>query len=258
MTELSRWLNAPDPTSSHQAAVDCRMIGTGLWWLDDQLFSRWKALAPSYFWLNGIPGSGKTILASAAVQDVIELCANDPGRVVAFFYFEFNNLQKQDPQLMLRSIVQQLLVQCIAIPPSVDSLFAKCEQSGRLPLRSELLELLRHILQIFPHVYIVVDALDECNRRVELLRSLQQIAEWNLENIHVLLTSRKERDIEVSLSSYVSSENSIVFESEKVDEDIEMYTRKRLVEDETLRRWRGYNAISQEIERTITRRACGM
>lgn len=46
-------------------------------------------------WLYGIPGCGKTILSSSIIQDTIQRSNDDPTNAVAFYYFDFNEIQKQ-------------------------------------------------------------------------------------------------------------------------------------------------------------------
>jgi hypothetical protein len=79
----------------------------------------------------------------------------------------------------------------------------------------------RQITSSFQHTYIVVDALDECTERDELLRLINEIVGWDLGSLHILATSRKERDIEDRLKCLVSPQ--IHIQSALVDSDIESY-----------------------------------
>ncbi|KAG9230959.1 hypothetical protein BJ875DRAFT_339163, partial [Amylocarpus encephaloides] len=56
----------------------------------------------------GIPGCGKTILSSTVTEDILNTYANDPGIVVAYFYFDFTDKEKQKSELMVRSLISQL------------------------------------------------------------------------------------------------------------------------------------------------------
>jgi hypothetical protein len=47
--------------------------------------------------------------------------------VTAYFFFDFNDAQKQDPELMLRSLLCQLLRRSVVIHKSVNALFSSCE-----------------------------------------------------------------------------------------------------------------------------------
>ncbi|KAG9230960.1 hypothetical protein BJ875DRAFT_384023 [Amylocarpus encephaloides] len=114
------------------------------------------------------------------------------------------------------------------------------------------------MLQEFPQPYLILDALDECADRAELMKILEQIAQWQIENIHVLVTSRKERDIENSLEDIVNGEYIVGLQSHVIDKDIEIYVRQRLSDDKGLNKWRKDAGIRREIETTLTEGSRGM
>jgi hypothetical protein len=99
----------------------------------------------------------------------LQYCADDPGKVVAYFYFDFNDTQKQSPELMIRSLVSQLSQRCVKIPTMLETLFSSCENGQRQPSLDGLLEVMHYMVQEFPQSYIVLDALDECTDRTELM-----------------------------------------------------------------------------------------
>jgi hypothetical protein len=112
--------------------------------------------------------------------------------------------------------------------------------------------------QEFPQSYIVLDALDECTDRAELMIILERMAGWKLDESHVLVTSRKERDIEISLESIVDTQNIICLQSELVDMDISTYVRQRLSDDKSLSKWQRDPDIRHEIETALMKGAHGM
>jgi hypothetical protein len=189
---------------------------------------------------------------------VLQYCQDDPGKVTAYFYFDFNDAQKQDPEMMLRSLVYQLSQQSIKIPAGLDSLFSSCENGQRQPSVHALLEVMQHMMQEFPRVYVVLDALDECDRRAELMDMLEAISGWQLQNLHLLVTSRRERDIESSLESFIDHQNRICLQSKLVDRDIQRYVQQRLSDDKSLRKWEKDATIRQEIEAALMKGAHGM
>jgi hypothetical protein len=180
--------------------------------------------------------------------------------VTAYFFFDFNDAQKRDPELMLRSLLRQLLQGSVLIPRDVDALFSSCDNGQRRPSVHALLEVTRQAMQEFTHVYIVLDALDECTQRsdLELMDILKTVAGWKLDNLHLLMTSRKERDIESSLKSYVDEEDTVCLQSDIVDKDIQRYIQQRLSSDKDLVKWEEDVEIRQEIEAALMRGARGM
>jgi hypothetical protein len=256
LAKVRKWLSAPDPSMNYQKALKQCQDDTGLWFLECDQYAKWKTDAVLFLWLHGIPGCGKTTLSSTILEDVLQHCNNDSGKVVAYFYFDFNDVQKQNPELMLCSLICQLSQQCIKIPASLDTLFSSCDSGQRQPSIHELVEVMQQMIQDFPHVYIVLDALDECSERTELTDILETIAAWRLKNLHVLVTSRRERDIESSLETFIDQQNVICLQSELVDRDIQKYVQQRLSDDKKLGKWG--EDLRQEIEAALVKGAHGM
>jgi hypothetical protein len=178
--------------------------------------------------------------------------------VTAYFYFDFTDTQKQDPELMLRSLLCQLLQRLVVIPERVNALFSSCGNGQRHPPMHALLEVTRQTVQDFAQVYVVLDALDECTQRSELMDLLETVAEWRLDNLHLVMTSRKERDIERSLEGYIDEEDAVCLQRDVVDKDIQRYVQQRLGDDKGLEKWNKDATIRQEIEAALMRGARGM
>ncbi|KAF2627576.1 ankyrin, partial [Macroventuria anomochaeta] len=258
LAKICNWLSAPDPSTNYYKAHKQRQAETGLWLLDGAKFAEWKKSTASRLWLYGIPGCGKTILSSTIIEHLLQHCNNDTRMVTAYFYFDFNDTQKQNPELMLRSLLCQLLRRSAATPKGVDALFLACGNGQRQPSLHTLLEITPQVMQQFTQVYLVLDALDECAQRQELMDVLETVAGWQLDNMHLLMTSRKERDIESSLESYVKEEDTICLQRDVVDKDIQRYVQQRLSDDKTLTKWNKDPAIRQEIEAALMHGARGM
>jgi KaiC/GvpD/RAD55 family RecA-like ATPase len=254
---IFRWLSPPDPSTNHQKGLKLRQADTGLWFLESEQYAEWKASPLSFIWLHGIPGCGKTILSSTVIEDVLQHCMNNPGKAAAYFYFDFKDLQKQSSELMIKSLVTQLSQQCISISPLLDSLFVSSNNGQRQPSIEALLDALRQICEEFSATYIILDALDECADREELIAMTNQIASWQLESLHVVVTSRKERDLQSSLESLVDASNIIPLQSTVVDEDIRKYVRHRISVDKKLKKWQS-GEMQKEIEVALMEGAHGM
>jgi hypothetical protein len=258
LTKMCTWLSAPDPSTNYHKAHGQRQDETGLWLLESERFTAWKVDAASHLWLHGIPGCGKTILSSTIIENLLQHCGGDCRMVTVYFYFDFKDTQKQDPELMLRSLLDQLLQCSVMIPRGLEALFSSCGRGQRKPSLHAILDVIRQTMQDFTQVYIVFDALDECTQRSELLDILETVARWQLPNLHLLVTSRKERDIEKALETYVDEEHTVCLESHLVDEDIQRYVRQRLSNDRSLVKWEMNTVVREEIEVALMRGARGM
>ena len=77
-------------------------------------------------------------------------------------------------------------------------LYKRCGEV-RQPSDGQLENVLRDIFDRFAHAYIVIDALDECTDREKTLNWAQKLitdAKRKAANLHIVITSRQERDID--------------------------------------------------------------
>lgn len=65
---IDHWPNPVNHEINHEAAVKLRHQHTGSWFLDGEAFSNWLHTDNSFLWLHAIPGAGKTVLVSSAVE----------------------------------------------------------------------------------------------------------------------------------------------------------------------------------------------
>jgi ankyrin repeat domain-containing protein 50 len=140
----------------------------------------------------------------------------------------------------------------------LEALYSSCGKGGECPPLNTALKSLQEIILEFPQTYIVLDALDECSNREELMEIIRSIQSWKIERLHVLVTSRKERDIENSFQSFVDGEHTICLQNKLVDPDIQTYIQQRLLKDKKLEKWRKDDKIRDEIEAALMNGAHGM
>ena len=60
--EIHEWLQRADPSTNHSTALALHEPGTGLWLLRRSEYQRFKREPNEVVWINGILGSGKTVL----------------------------------------------------------------------------------------------------------------------------------------------------------------------------------------------------
>jgi hypothetical protein len=116
-----------------------------------------------------------------------------------------------------------------------------------------MVKALRKIVETLLHTYIILDALDECPERDELLDLLKEVAEWKLDQLHVLVTSRQLPEINEVLD--FAAARRVALQSQLVDPVIETYVRARLRTDKALK-WP--SDVQGNIEKCLTKGAGGM
>jgi len=180
-------------------------------------------------------------------------CQSSPSFALAYFYFDFRDIGKQHDSLIC-SLVTQLSAQCACCPNSLNALYSQCGDGNRQPATNAIMTALLHIVESFQQTFIILDALDECADRDALLEVIIEMANWKLDKLHILVTSRKERDIEDHLQPQISAQ--INLQSTLVAGDIQIHIHERLQNDSRLKRWP--EEVKKEIEETLVDGACGM
>ncbi|KAL8650860.1 MAG: hypothetical protein Q9226_004967 [Calogaya cf. arnoldii] len=257
LKDVLAWIGGADPTTRYTNALKGRHTGTGSWYIDGRDFDRWTKEPNSISWLWGIPGCGKTVLSATIIERLTGLCSHDQDHVLAYFYFSFDDQAFQKVDGMIRSIATQLCSQCTSIPHCVESLYSKCTEgrSQPLPLTSNnLREMLCQLFGCFSQVYIVLDALDECTERHDLVPVLEEFAGWHKPELHLLTTSRKEVDLEQCMGNLTNEADRIGIQGMAVAADISSYVLGRLRTDRRLKRWHKAE-LEKEIVETLTLKA---
>ena len=198
------------------------------------------------------------------IQDIEAMCK--AGNVsMAYFYFDFRDVNKQG----LRDLVSSLLTQLSACPgPRCDilsKLYSTHDHGKKQPSDSILAECLKEML-ILPDqlpTYLIIDALDESpnsgmpSPRETVLQLLKELVKLSLPNLHICVTSRPEIDIRNVLEPLTSRRVSLHDQSGQ-RKDIAIYVRSVVYSDseQIMRRWKTED--KELVIETLSERADGM
>ena len=197
---------------------------------------------------------GKSVLCSTAINCALRRKRSDREIGVAFFYFTFNDNSKQDESAMLRALLLQLSDQVQNNNGDLTALH-KSNTTG-VPSSLVLIDYLKRVIQRFRHVYILLDALDESPRNVSrerVLDTLEKMRNWNLQCLHLLVTSRDERDIRESFD--LSPVYQTKMQNSGIDKDIMNFISGRL---DTDRRLKSVLPYRERVQESLVARAKGM
>ena len=257
--EIIKWLHPLDPSKNYYKALEQRQEGSGLWFLQNDVFAKWKTQRNSFLWLYGIPGCGKTILSSTIIEDLKRTVLCKP---LLYFYFDFNDEGKQTLEGMVRSLMSQLYSKFGDTSEKLDSLFSSCEDGRRQPPRESLCKAFLHMIEQVKEVWIILDALDECCTRKGptegLLSWMREVLNSEQRSVHLLVTSRPEQDIESGIMEFAHNDNIVPIQSSLISDDIRAYIRTRVRKDNGLKRWRLHPEVQNEIETQLMEKADGM
>lgn len=203
-------------------------------------------------------GCGKTVLSSTVVQDLCEHCQSHASHTLAFFYFESNVTFGQHSTSFIRSLLSQLSRQNEAGVLKLKDLYFSCDQGRSQPTDDTLLLTLRSMFQNSTATYILLDALDESQNRSRLLDVIQRVHEWEIDNVHVLVTSRCEADIKKILEPLACPDQIIELKPSVINDDINKYIQHSMSTDRSLRRWRRRPDIQQKIMENLLDKGDGL
>lgn len=258
--KVLRWLSVLDPSIKYNKTLRDRNAKTGKWLLEYEAFFKWKQTPASLLWLFGIPGCGKTILSSTVIKHLLDRRDTDATLMVAYFYIDFSEEETQIPENMIRALLKQICCRSHSAAQELDSLYSDCANGTQQPNLDQLLSVSHRVLDCINDgdIFFVIDALDECKERGELLRLLEGIYEQKHPKLHILVTSRQELDIEESLEAMTNDEARICIQSELVQGDILTYIQDRLETDTTLKRFKRQPKIQEKIREALIEKADGM
>jgi hypothetical protein len=255
--QIRDWLKAPDAPIDFHSAKSKRHVGTGLWFIKGPSFTAWLGQPGSFLLLSGFAGCGKTVLCSAAIEEVLSRQKSNSRIGVAYFYFTFSDESKQRASQMLRALVLQLSVQLGGAPPALEQLYRDySNDSNHTPPDQAVLACLQKLVQEFCDVYIILDALDECPRgksQRAVCQAINDIRGWSEPRLHLLVTSRDEVDICKGVKS--TPEETIFMRNDGINKDIASWVSQRLCESPEFRQWETH---SHKIKQALIEKADGM
>jgi hypothetical protein len=218
-----------------------------------------------------IAGCGKTIIWSACfllffsfashlrtvsstiIENIKTIIQNQPGSGLAYFYFDINDKAKQTSQSLLSSLVLSFTAKSKKYL-FMEQLYEQHDQLHK-PTEDELLHLLMKLLCYFKEAYMVIDALDECDDYYQLFdQVVRVIHKWQLPQLHLLVSSRREQNIVVTMGEYTPTEISL--SAGLVQGDIISYINSVVGKDHRLKKW-GHN-VQQDVKNALIGGANGM
>lgn len=210
----------------------------------------WVTGANRFLWVHGIPGAGKTVMASYVNEQVQSLCPSRSNRFCHIYYY-FSYRQTEKPTAaFLRWLLNQLCRHLKVVPQHIQQAFERSVE----PKLSDLISDIRSLLDFVDKIYLVIDAVDECDDRDELLNTLTAFStDSGFSKIHILATSRDYLDIRTTLDP-LSVQVSML--NELVSEDIRTYIEQEMHANCRLNRWPPN--IKSEILEALVEGAKGM
>jgi len=183
---------------------------------------------------------------------------------MAYFYFDFRDVDKQKLQDLLPSLLIQLSARSDPSCDTLSRLYSSYDRGVRKPNDRAMIECLKEMLTLDEHrpTYIILDAIDECplrssggSPREEVLDFINELVGLRLQNARICVTSRPEVDIQAIFGLLAPHAISLHNQSGQ-KQDIADYVRSFVETDRRMRRWRDED--KDLVTKTLPEKADGM
>lgn len=162
---------------------------SGQWLLESTEFSQWRQRDLRKLWYIGMPGAGKTVLASVIIDHLTKVQAYlrpEGAHRIAFLYM--SHKERCSTAQLIGSIIRQIIAKGRELPGAVCQLWECCSQGTQDATEGKLKNALREVVNGSSGIFLIIDALDEClpDDRLRLLGMLPELAE-----LSIIVTSRQ-------------------------------------------------------------------
>ncbi|KAJ5532214.1 hypothetical protein N7494_008766 [Penicillium frequentans] len=185
-----------DPSERQRKIFNMRLEGAGKWLLESEEFLLWvgNEKKKAFMLCTGVPGAGKTVLASIIIDHLEKKYANDESIAVTYLYFDYR--QRIEFPDLLSSLLRQLLQGNPGLDGFIADLnFRRQHNPSRLS-EAEIKRELEMAISRCSEVFFLIDALDECldvRVRRQFLIWIRHLLNSNgYTKIKVLATTRHE------------------------------------------------------------------
>ena len=185
---------------------------------------------------------------------------------MAYFYFDFRDINKQYWSDLVPSLLTQLSSRSGPRCDILSRFYSDHNDGAEQPSDATLTKCLKDMLKLPDQrpTYLIVDALDECSNvsgiptsRKRVLQLVKELVDLHITNLHICVTSRPEVDIRDVLE-FLTSNRVSLHDQGGQKKDIEDYVRSVVYSNSEpiMRRWRKED--KELVIETLSERADGM
>ena len=249
---ILKWLTPIDYATQQSDYISRRQPGTGHWLLDSAEYQEWLKTPGKTLFCPGIPGAGKTILTAIVIDDIYSRFQYDTSVGIAYLYCDVRRQHEQRIEDLLANLLKQLAQQQASMPDGVQTLYDQYRNQPKRPSLNEILSILHSVSVLYSNVFIIIDALDECQVtdgcRTELLGEIFGLQARVRANI--FSTSRYNKEIVERFKE------SISLEIRAQDEDVQTYLAGHITRLPSF--VSGNPDLQSEVKNTISKAVDGM
>ncbi|RFU23819.1 hypothetical protein B7463_g12519, partial [Scytalidium lignicola] len=226
LEKIRLWLSPTEfesEGSEYRRHLNAHLPGTGDWLSHTEQYVSWHSSEDTIgaLWIQGIPGSGKSVVAANLVQTL-----KNEDAPVLFFFSRWIIESNSKPRFLVRDCLCQFLDYCTTLQRRLKGVLKQYPVVGNVPCH-ELWRILLAGLSTVPRVYLVFDALDELAIDEDgFLQCLVDLAQMKPDSIKLIMTSRPLPHLQTALKGPFIT--NVRLSGHRVEKDINVYITHRL------------------------------
>ncbi|KAJ7697630.1 ankyrin repeat-containing domain protein [Mycena rosella] len=228
LADIAKWVRglARDQEGYSDDIFNIRQPGTGEWLLNHEKFNTWRSGTGKILWCRGIPGAGKTVLASIVVDFLRADIWEGQNTGVAVIYLNHKETHAHSPSNLLAGVWRQLILGK-PIHSDVHRLYAKHREQHTRPSLEEI------------HA---------------VLCSPPALSGLGL-NVNLLLTARPR----IGIDHVVATADIETLEIRATEDDVRQHIEAQVLKSSRLSKHiQNFPDLREEIEREIVQHSDGM
>ncbi|KAM0802314.1 hypothetical protein BDR22DRAFT_803268, partial [Usnea florida] len=222
------WLSPLNMYQKQQDTLSRRHGTTGSWLLNDSVFQNWIGSDESHrtLWCPGDPGTGKTVITSVVIDYLTNYYAGEDTKIV-YLYCDYKDQAVQTASSLIACLARQIVGHPKVLPQQLEEMHKELEHQKRRPSFDELRKLLVALCNQYDRVYLIVDALDECEAFEQRRLLLPVLEELPRTSGRLFVTSRPNNE---DISNTFGKQLKIAIAAS--ESDLRQYVAERIAEEE--------------------------
>ncbi|KAG9965140.1 hypothetical protein KCU61_g2031, partial [Aureobasidium melanogenum] len=217
------WISVLDYKALQESDEKRPVKGTGRWFLESPPYRNWVQGSLPVIWCHGIPGAGKTLLASAAYDHLRDVLKAE-NTLLLIVFCQFDEKRSYLALAVLSAMLRQAVRAQPALSDTIQKMYADhtSGQNKVRPSMDQICEALKAELSRFKKVFVILDGLDEMpeqTERSQLLRKLESLEP----RPYLMVTSRPLPEIKDWFTTQADPLGFHIDEDDVDDEDLSQY-----------------------------------
>ncbi|KAI9927564.1 hypothetical protein MW887_003182 [Aspergillus wentii] len=261
--DLLERITSYDHERIHQRLSRKKLVGTTQWFLDHPDFHEWiSEKTHSSLWCSGKIGSGKSIIATAVVEEA-RMRFSKRNIPIVFVYCDEQQTSKCEA-LILSSLIKQistfLLRASLPVPQEIKHMLHRhFGRKRQRPTIDDLQTIFTALFTAAPKVVYILDGLDSLDQAHAkgLLTYLQSLFTSYTTESKILFLSRDHLPGNMDIAMFVPGIRR-VSTSENTIQDISVYIESSIMDKMMMKRITDSEDLVQEMKRVLLNESSGM